>query len=181
MLDADEIRALLNLEAHPLEGGHFAETWRGATELPAGLIAGAAPGDRAGRNPGAPAGGSRPIGTAIYYLLSPGTCSAMHRLRWDEIFHFYLGDPVEMLLLGPGDEGRVVTLGTDLRAGARPQVVVPAGVWQGARLAADGRVALLGTTMAPGFDPADFEIGDPAGLAERWPGFHAEIAARARR
>ena len=73
MLDAGEIRALLSLEAHPLEGGFFAETWR-AKQTHAG----------------------RPLGTAIYYLLTPETFSAMHRLPWDEVFHFYLGDPVEM-------------------------------------------------------------------------------------
>jgi len=167
MLDADEIRALLRLEAHPLEGGYFAETWRGAPSLSAAAL-------------GAGSRGPRAIGTAIYYLLTPDTFSAMHRLKWDEVFHFYLGDPVEMLLLEPGGGGRLVTLGTDLRAGARPQVVVPAGVWQGARLAPGGRVALLGTTMAPGFDAADFETGDGERLAAGWPGFREAIAARSR-
>jgi predicted cupin superfamily sugar epimerase len=160
MLDADKIRALLKLEAHPLEGGYFAETWRGIPDLPGELI-------------GAPGIGRRSIGTAIYYLLTPETFSSMHRLRWDEIFHFYLGDPVEILMLGPSGEGRVATLGTDLAAGQRPQLVVPAGTWQGARLAAAGRVALLGTTMAPGFDAADFETGERALLASQWPA-HAE-------
>jgi len=163
MIDADEIRRLLGLEAHPLEGGFFAETWRSRSEIPAAVLGVPAP---------------RAIGTAIYYLLTPETCSSMHRLRWDEVFHFYLGDPVEMLLLGPGPEGRIVTLGTDLRAGQRPQVVVPAHVWQGARLAAGGRVGLLGTTMAPGFDPADFETGDAAHLSSGWPEFAGAIEAR---
>lgn len=166
VLDADAIRALLRLEAHPLEGGFFAETWRSAHGVDAAALDGGSPARRA-------------AGTAIYYLLTPGTVSSMHRLRWDEVFHFYLGDPVEMLLLPPGAAGRIVTLGADLAAGARPQVIVPAGVWQGSRLAAGGRVALLGTTMAPGFDPADFEIGDPESLAREWPAFADAIRARA--
>jgi predicted cupin superfamily sugar epimerase len=166
VLDADTIRALLHLEAHPLEGGFFAETWRARQSVDAAALDGGDAGERA-------------TGTAIYYLLTPETVSSMHRLRWDEVFHFYLGDPVEMLLLPPGGPGRRVTLGTDLATGARPQVVVPAGVWQGARLAAGGRVALLGTTMAPGFDPADFDIGDPEALAREWPDLAEAIRARA--
>lgn len=157
MLSADEIRARLKLEAHPLEGGFFAETWRARQRI-----------------------GDRSAGTAIYYLLTPDTFSAMHRLPWDEVFHFYLGDPVEMLLLEPGGAGRLATLGPDLDAGMRPQIVVPAGTWQGSRLAAGGRVALLGTTMAPGFDAADYEAGDGAALAARWPEFRAAIGARIR-
>ena len=104
----------------------------------------------------------------------------MHRLPWDEIFHFYLGDPVELLLLDPGHAGRVATLGVDLIAGQRPQIVVPAGAWQGARLAAGGRVALLGTTMAPGFDAADFESGSRAELVAEWPEHGVAIAALTR-
>lgn len=168
MLTADQIRAMLKLEAHPLEGGYFAETWRAARRIEASRLV------------GVEAAGERALGTAIYYLLTAETASSMHRLRWDEVFHFYLGDPVELLLLEEGGAGRLVTLGVDLAAGMRPQWVVPAGAWQGARLARGGRVALLGTTMAPGFDAADFEIGDPAMLAGRWPGFRDAIAARSR-
>ena len=167
MLNAERIRALLGLEPHPLEGGFYAETWRAGQRVAAADFDPAATGERG-------------AGTAIYYLLTLETFSSMHRLRWDEVFHFYLGDPVEMLLLGPGHEGRRVTLGTDLGAGMRPQLVVPAGTWQGARLAAGGHVALLGTTMAPGFDGADFEIGDLEALATRWPDFRDDVTARSR-
>ena len=83
----------------------------------------------------------------------------MHRLQTDEIFHFYLGDPVEMLQLGPDDSGKVLILGTNLLRGMRPQVIVPAGVWQGSRLLPGGRFALLGTTVSPGFERADYENG----------------------
>jgi predicted cupin superfamily sugar epimerase len=78
--------------------------------------------------------GVRLFGTAIYYLLTPETFSAMHRLPSDEIFHFYIGDPVEMLQLWPDGSIRVLILGSDILNGMQPQVVVPRGVWQGAKL-----------------------------------------------
>lgn len=96
------------------------------------------------------------------------------------MFHFYLGDPVEMLQLLPGGEGRVQVLGTDLAAGMRPQVVVPRGTWQGTRLLAGGRMALLGTTVSPGFDPSDYEHGGREELLAAYPAFRERIAALTR-
>jgi predicted cupin superfamily sugar epimerase len=119
---------------------------------------------------------TRSAGTAIYYLLTPDTFSALHRLSTDEIFHFYLGDPVEMLHLLPDGSGRVVLLGNDLYVGDRPQIVVPGGTWQGSRLVSGGRFALMGTTMAPGFDFEDYEHGDGNALTERYPAFAEHIA-----
>ena len=113
------------------------------------------------------------VAAAIYYLLTPDTFSALHRLQSDEIFHFYLGDPVEMLQLGP-DGARIITLGTDLAAGQQPQHLVPRGIWQGSRLVAGGSLALLGCTVSPGFDYADYEHGDRAVLMAQYPG-HAEM------
>jgi predicted cupin superfamily sugar epimerase len=109
------------------------------------------------------------VGTAIYYLLEPGTFSEMHCLASDEVFHFYLGDPVEMLQLFPDGSSAVFTLGPDLQAGQQVQLVVPAGVWQGARLVGDGKVALLGCTVTPGFDYADYQSGSYTQLADKWP------------
>ena len=158
MLTADQIIALLNLTPHLEEGGFFVETYRAGERIPAEALG--------GRYRGA-----RSVGTAIYYLLTPDTFSAMHRLASDEIFHFYLGEPVEMLQLFPNGSGMVVTLGQDLEKGMRPQVVVPKGVWQGSRLVPGGRFALLGTTVAPGFDFADYEHGPPADLLSSHPTF----------
>jgi hypothetical protein len=93
----------------------------------------------------------------------------MHVLLSDEVFHFYLGDPVEMLQLHPDGSSAVVTLGPDLAAGQQVQVVVPAGVWQGTRLIGDGKVALLGCTVSPGFDYADYRSGSYDELAAQWP------------
>ncbi len=117
----------------------------------------------------------RPFGTAIYYLLAPETFSAMHRLKSDEIFHFYLGDPVEMLQLLPDGTGRTLLLGPDLLSGMQPQVVVPAGIWQGTRLLKGGRFALLGTTVSPGFEFADYESGQRDKPIKSYPKFREWI------
>jgi uncharacterized protein len=161
-MTADEIKSLLQLEPHPVEGGYFRRTYTsaGLVELPRGL---------------------RPQGTAIYYLLEPGTFSEMHCLASDEIFHFYLGDPAEMLQLLPSGESNVVTLGPDLAVGHHVQLVVPAGVWQGTRLIGDGKVALLGCTVTPGFDLADYRSRNYEELAAKWPRQAERIRALTRR
>jgi len=147
---ADQIKTLLKLQPHPIEGGFFRRTYTsaGSVDLPRG---------------------SRAIGTAIYYLLEPGTFSEMHVLDSDEIFHFYIGDPVEMLQLLPDGRSAVFTLGPDLAAGQHVQLVVPAGVWQGTRLVGDGRVALLGCSVTPGFDFADYRNAGAEELIAKWP------------
>src|SRR5260370_413392 len=151
MITVEEIIAVLQLSPHPVEGGFFRETYRGL--------------DRVSR----PAG-ERSMATAIYYLLTPQSCSALHRLPTDEIFHFYLGDPVRMLQLWPDGSSRQFILGNDVLGGQHPQLVVPGGVWQGSHLIDGRRFALLGATMAPGFDYADYESGQRGLLAERYPG-----------
>ncbi len=102
-------------------------------------------------------------------MLTPDTFSALHRLPGDEIFHFYLGDPVEMLLLKPDGTGQAVLLGPDISAGMRLQHTVAGGTWQGSRLIPGGKFALLGTTMSPGFDPADYEVGKRQELSAAYP------------
>ena len=101
----------------------------------------------------------------------------MHRLQSDEIFHFYLGDPVEMLQLWPDGTGRIIVLGSDLLNGIQPQVIVPRGVWQGARLFKNGKFALLGTTVSPGFEFADYESGQRDKLTQSYPQFRERIIA----
>jgi uncharacterized protein len=166
MLTAEKIRELLQMRPHPIEGGYFAETYRGAPVVPQSLLPDY-PGDRA-------------ISTAIYYLLTPDTFSAMHRVRGDEMFHFYLGDPVEMLQLKPDDSGEVILLGQDIAEGMRLQHTVPARVWQGSRLRAGGKYALLGTTMAPGFEYEDYETGKRQELIAQYPQYSAMVAALTR-
>lgn len=157
-MDAEEIKRLLGLSPLPGEGGFFVETYRSAHGIPVSALPAGYPGTRA-------------AGTAIYYLLTPESCSALHRLPGDEVYHFYLGDPVEMLQLHPGGRGERLTIGVDLRAGMRPQVVAPAGVWQGSRLVPGGRFALMGTTMAPGFEFQDYQPAPRERLLAEYPEF----------
>lgn len=167
MLTAQELIDKLGLQPLPEEGGFFVETYR-ATQKSAHQAL--SPVYRGPRN----------VGTAIYYLLTPGTFSAMHLLPGDEIFHFYLGDPIEMLQLKPDGTGEIIIIGTDLKCGMRPQVCVPGGVWQGSRLISGGKLALLGTTMTPGFDFEDYTPGNRKYLADKFPLHLTLIAALTR-
>jgi hypothetical protein len=111
----------------------------------------------------------RSLSTAIYYLLTPETFSQMHRVPGAEIFHFYLGDPVEMIQIGPDGSGEMIVMGSDIESGMRLQHVVSGGFWQGARLLPGGTFALMGTTMSPGFDYADYETGTREELLRMFP------------
>jgi predicted cupin superfamily sugar epimerase len=164
MPTTEELIRFLHLEPLPREGGWYRETYRSALQLPTHVLT---PRYHAARS----------AGTAIYYLLTPDTFSALHRLPADEVFHFYLGDPVEMLQLAPTPEdgGRIVTLGSDVLTGQEVQTVVPAGVWQGSILRAGGAFALMGTTMAPGFDFADYEAAQRDVLSAAYPTFAERI------
>lgn len=153
-MKTEDVIERLGLHPHP-EGGFYRETYRSAETLGAGALP-------------ARYGAARCFATAIYYMLTPATFSALHRVRTDEIFHFYLGDPVTMLQLSSPGHTSVVTLGSDLRAGQLPQVVVPAGTWQGAMLAEGGAFALMGTTVAPGFEFDDFELGEQDALVAQY-------------
>ena len=160
-MTADDVIRALELQPHPVEGGFFRETYRSAATLPASAL----PAHNAERS----------VSTAIYYLLKPGHVSELHVLPGDEVFHFYLGGPVRMLQLWPDGSGREVTLGSDLAAGHVPQLVVPGGVWQGTRLVGESGFALLGCTVAPGFDYADYTSATRAELVAKWPAFAAQI------
>lgn len=144
----DELVAHYGLEPIPREGGLFRRTWAGP-ERPDG----------------------RPEGSAIVALLTaaPGDFSALHRLPTDEIWHFYLGDPLDLLLLAPDGTSRTAVLGPDVLAGQHLQLTVPAGTWMGGRVAAGGAWTFFGCTMAPGFTYEGYEHGDAAELSARYP------------
>jgi predicted cupin superfamily sugar epimerase len=105
--------------------------------------------------------------SAIYYLLLAPDFSALHRLGATEVYHWYGGSPLRLLLLRPDGRSEETVLGTDVTAGQRPQLVVPAGTWQGS--SPDGEWSLVGTTSAPPFDWVHFELGDRGDLARRYP------------
>jgi len=145
----------LNLQPHP-EGGFFRELYRSAETIPAALLPSDYKGDRS-------------VSTAIYFLL-PGTMfSAFHRLRSDEIWHFYLGDTIVLHLLHPEGRHEIIRVGQDLMHGEQCQVLIPAGAWFAAKVARVEGWALIGCTVAPGFDFADFELARRADLLARFP------------
>jgi len=155
-LNANEIIEKFKLKTHPAEGGYYSETYRAdhilsESSLPNNYDA------------------ERSLSTAIYYMLTHDTRSILHRLPTDEVYHFYLGDPVLMLQLYPDGTTKTVILGQDIDAGQSVQITVPKNVWQGSYLIEGGEYALMGTTMAPGFEFGDNEIGDRNDLIKLYP------------
>ena len=167
-MTAEDVKKFLDLKPHPREGGWYVRTYEAGEFVAAEAFSNARYRD------------ARRTGTAIYYLLEPETFSEMHRLRSDEVFHFYAGDAVEMLQLGEGGRGTRTVIGNDLQRGERPQAVVERGVWQGSRLVKGGQWALLGCTVSPGFEFEDYETGERSELCAGWPEFAEEIMALTR-
>lgn len=163
---AAEIIEKLALKPHP-EGGYYRETYRADEIIPATALA-------------SRYSGARSISTCIYYMLDANTFSTMHRVQSDEVYHFYCGDPLELLLLHPNGKTEVVVVGSDIAAGHHPQFVIPRGVWQGSRVKPGGAFSLIGATVAPGFDFADFEIGTRADLIASYPAEKELISALTR-
>ena len=159
----DELVATLGLAPHP-ERGYFVETHR----APLAVTAPTHPGPRA-------------AGTAIYFLITSAAPSTfLHRLLSDEVFHLYEGGPLEILRLYPDGRSDVARLGLDLSAGERPQVVIPAGTWFGTELVGGASHCLVGCTVTPGFDFADFELAEGPELGARYPAVADRIARMSR-
>jgi predicted cupin superfamily sugar epimerase len=142
-MKTQQIIDLLQLKPHPKERGYFTETYR-----------------------------SR-FSTAIYFLLTAEGFSEMHRLKSDEVFHFYNGASAELLLLMPDGKGELLKFGNSIDRGERPQIVIPAGSWQGMRTT--GEYTLLGCTVSPAFEYADYEKGSRKELIQRYPEFAEKI------
>lgn len=134
-LSAADIIARLGLKPHP-EGGHYRETFRDPRAC-----------------------GTRAASTAIYFLLARGERSHWHRIDATEIWHHYAGSALTLHVAGDGGTPRAIRLGPRIAEGEAPQAIVPAGAWQATRC--DGEWALVGCTVAPGFDFASFELAPP--------------------
>lgn len=161
-LTADDIRALLNLEPNATCG--FV---RVSFVSPKTLAPGALP---------PPFAEARPLGSALYFLVTPHAPVRLHRIRNDQLYHYYLGDPLEVILLhDDGTHARAV-VGPDLRAGERVQLLIPGGTFHTARLAGRRRWFLGASTEWPGVIPSDVELGDLDALAAR----HKDIAGELR-
>lgn len=157
-LTPQQVIEYLQLEPLAQEGGYFRRSYSSADVLPVSGLPERYDVDKL-------------AATAIYYLLTnqPDSFSAIHRLPTDEVYHFYIGDPVELLLLYPGGRAQTVVLGQDILNGEHVQFVVPRGVWQGSRLLPGGEFALMGTTMSPGWTDEDYQHGIRAELLAQFP------------
>ena len=153
VMAARDIINKLELEPLPGEGGYFRQTWKSGS------------------------------GTAIYFLLTPGEngFSALHELTEVEIYHFYVGDPVQLVLFPPDEPPREIILGSGLDRGEIPQFIVPGGTVQGSRLVSGGQWALMGTTMAPGYSPEGFRLIPRTELLDGFPNYHEWIMALTRK
>jgi uncharacterized protein len=151
----------LQLIPHP-EGGFYRQTFRSELTI-----------ERAGLPSSFP--GSRAASTAIYFLLSGENFSAFHRLRSDEVWHFYAGAPLIVHVISERGNYLAITLGADLDSGQALQSVVPAGCWFASHVADWKSWALVGCTVAPGFEFEDFELAKRAELVQKYPQHRALI------
>ncbi|MGB5065370.1 MAG: cupin domain-containing protein [Candidatus Competibacter sp.] len=150
-MTADDWIAHLQLAPHP-EGGYFRRSYTAGLTL-----------DLPDRN------GPRPVATAIFYLLKGGQQSRLHRLKSDELWHFHLGSALTLHRLDPRGGYTAIQLGADPAAGQHLQIAIPAGCWFGATVDDPAGFSLLGCTVAPGFDFADFELADRVTLIHQYP------------
>jgi len=153
-----DLIAQYDLKQHP-EGGYFKETYRSAGSIPAGVLPKSFIGNRS-------------YSTAIYFLLPKGARSSLHRIRQDEVWHFYLGSSLTLVSISPTGCIQTVLMGPDVKSGHKLQHVVSAGDWFGAYPNDDSAYSFVGCTVAPGFDFADFEMGQREHLLKEFP--HAE-------
>ncbi len=152
---SDELIDRLHLQPHP-EGGYFRETYKSAVTIPESAL----PPECAG---------ARAAGTAIYFLLRQGDKSHLHRLRFDEVWHFYLGGPLCLVVITAEGDAERFTLGQDLKSGQELQRAVPAGCWFGAYPLPGSAYSLVGCTVAPGFAYEDFRLGNREELVGCFP------------
>ena len=162
-LTAEELVGRLELARHP-EGGWYRESYRSAEVAPAASLP-----ERFC--------GPRSYCTSIYFLIERGDISCLHRIKSDELWHFYAGSPLAVQVITAAGEQLKIELGRDLAAGQSFQATVPAGCWFGAELSGEGDYSLVGCTVSPGFDFADFEMADRDELLRQYPA-HAEVIRR---
>ena len=155
MKKADEIIRKLGLEPHP-EGGFFKETYRSEASIEQDDL-------------GVEFMGRRSFSTAIYFLLTSDSFSALHRIRQDEIWHYYDGSPIKLHMINPAGQYSFVIIGRDLSAGQVPQYVVEAGTWFGATVENEDDFTLLGCTVSPGFDFRDFQLAKRDEMLQEFP------------
>ncbi len=163
MVQAKELIQAYQLQPHP-EGGWYKETYKSKESIPHEALP-----ERFL--------GSRAFSTAIFFLLEQGNFSAFHRIRSDECWHFYAGDPLEVFMLSEEEGLSIITLGQAPEKGQLFQYVVPANCWFASRPLSSSNYSFVGCTVAPGFDFADFELADASSLIEQFPQ-HKELISQ---
>lgn len=154
-MNAIDLVTELKLQPHP-EGGFYALTYKSDGQIPHEVLPDGFSGDRV-------------FSTAIYFLLSGKDFSAFHRIQSDELWHFYAGCGLEIFVIHPNGNSEVLKLGSDLNNGFRFQQLVPAGCWFASKPVDENHFSLVGCTVAPGFDFADFELAEKAQLLSAYP------------
>jgi hypothetical protein len=165
MLTPGDIIKWLNLQLNNREGGYLAGMYESGIRIKDQNLPSSFP---------ATDENGRPLCGAIYYFLDQSRCSVMHKVTGDMLYHFYSGDPVQMLLLYPdnhpgGNRTEVCIFSNDIAAGGSPIKLIPGGTWLGSHLTPGGTYALMGVTMAPGFHPNDYAIGKRDELVKAYP------------
>lgn len=146
-MQSTEVIKLFNLQLNDVEGGYFAPAY----PLPPT---------------------ENTLCSAIYYFLDDTRCSIMHKVTGDMLYHFYAGEPIEMLLLYPKNHipsSEVYTFSNDLAKGGKPMKVIPGGTWLGSKIKSKKSWALMGVSMAPPFNPNEYFLGDRNTLIKEYP------------
>jgi predicted cupin superfamily sugar epimerase len=162
-LTADEIRELLKLDPNATCGFVRVTFLSKQSIMPGGLPA--------------PFEHGRPLGSALYFLVTPGAPVRLHRIRNDQLYHYYLGSAIEVFLLHADGAAERIIVGPDLRGGQRVQLLIPGNTFHTARLVGNGRWFLGASTEWPGVVPADVEIGNIDELAGKYPAVAADLRA----
>ena len=162
-LSAEEVRALLKLEPHATCGFVRITFISNQRIAPGGLPA--------------PFLDGRPAGSALYFMVTPDAPVRLHRIRNDQLYHYYLGDPLEVFMLNTDGRVERAIVGPDLRNGQHVQLLIPGNTFHTARLIQNGRWFLGASTEWPGVVPSDVEIGDLDALAERYPAAASDLRA----
>lgn len=155
MNEAEKIATTLNMLPHP-EGGYYKETYRSSGIINQETL-------------GSHFSGDRHYSTSIYFLLTSDTFSAFHRIKQDEIWHFYKGSPIKLHIISTNGVYKNIIIGNDLERNEHPQYIVSAGDWFAAEVISNNSFSLLGCTVSPGFDFKDFQLGDKASLIATFP------------
>jgi predicted cupin superfamily sugar epimerase len=158
-----QIMTALDLHPHPT-CGFTNEIYRSALEIPAADLPESYEGPRT-------------LGGFLYFLVTDQAHIRLHRIRSDQMYHHYFGDPLEVLLLYPDGTSAVRVVGPDLAAGMRPQLLVPGGTFHAGRIRTGGNYALLGTSVWLRAEPSDVEMGNAEILTNVYPAVKAEIAS----